>query len=138
LAEVFVDTAGWASAFVNSQPFHSEAAGFIRRWRADGTRIVTTNFVLAELSALLISPLRVSRKRQVLILETLRISAWVQVVHIDSALDAAAFELFTARPDKAWTIVDCSSFVVMKQRGILEALTSDRHFDQAGFSRLLK
>ena len=40
--------------------------------------------------------------------------------------------------DKEWSLVDCASFVIMKQRGVTEALTTDHHFEQAGFVRLLK
>ena len=48
-----------------------------------------------------------------------------------------AFELFKQRPDKAWGLVDCISFIVMQDRGITEALTADEHFRQAGFTPLL-
>jgi predicted nucleic acid-binding protein len=44
--------------------------------------------------------------------------------------------LFAARPDKDWSLVDCISFVVMKQRRLKDALTTDRHFEQAGFRAL--
>jgi len=43
----------------------------------------------------------------------------------------------TKRPDKEWSLVDCSSMVVMARRGIAEAFTSDHHFEQAGFVRSL-
>ncbi len=46
--------------------------------------------------------------------------------------------MLAERPDKEWSLVDCASFVLMRQREINEALTSDHHFEQAGFSRLLK
>jgi predicted nucleic acid-binding protein len=46
--------------------------------------------------------------------------------------------LYDARPDKKWTLTDCISFVVMQERGITEALTGDQHFEQAGFTALLK
>ncbi|HEX8230861.1 MAG TPA: hypothetical protein VF826_16315 [Chloroflexia bacterium] len=65
-------------------------------------------------------------------------SSVVEIVHIDKALDEQAWELLSKRPDKDWSLVDCSSFVVMRQRGIQEALTTDHHFEQAGFTRLLK
>jgi len=48
------------------------------------------------------------------------------------------FELYRARNDKAWSLTDCISFVVMKDEGLTEALTGDRHFEQAGFAALLK
>lgn len=138
VAEIFVDTAGWASAFVRSEPFHAKAASLLRQWQAGGSRVVTTNYVLAELAALLTSPLRVPRPQQAAILERIRLAPWVEVIHIDEALDASAFQLFKDRPDKLWSLVDCASFVVMQQQGVSDALTTDQHFEQAGFVRLLK
>jgi uncharacterized protein len=46
--------------------------------------------------------------------------------------------LYEQRPDKSWSLTDCISFSVMESRGIREVLTGDRHFEQAGFLRLLK
>ncbi|HYG76678.1 MAG TPA: PIN domain-containing protein [Planctomycetota bacterium] len=46
--------------------------------------------------------------------------------------------LYRARPDKAWSLTDCISFAVMKERGITDALTGDHHFKQAGFNVLMK
>jgi predicted nucleic acid-binding protein len=47
-------------------------------------------------------------------------------------------ELHACRPDKGWSLTDCISFVVMEERGIHEALTGDHHYEQAGFTALLK
>ncbi len=47
-------------------------------------------------------------------------------------------ELFEARPDKAWSLTDCTSFVIMEEHGLTEALTTDHHFAQAGFRVLLE
>jgi hypothetical protein len=52
-------------------------------------------------------------------------------------MDAKAWELLTQREDKEWSLVDCSSFIIMKQRRINEALTNDHHFEQAGLIKLL-
>jgi len=54
------------------------------------------------------------------------------------ATDAAAWVLLKSRKDKFWSLVDATSFVVMQQLGIQESLTTDHHFEQAGFIRLLK
>jgi predicted nucleic acid-binding protein len=45
--------------------------------------------------------------------------------------------LYGARPDKEWGLTDCISFVVMEERGLTLALTTDRHFEQAGFQSAL-
>jgi uncharacterized protein len=88
--------------------------------------------------ALLLSPLRIPRPRLTAFIEGLKASPHVDIVHVDPTLDAQAWQLFTERPDKGWSLVDCASFVVMRQRGILEAFTTDHHFEQAGFVCLLK
>lgn len=49
-----------------------------------------------------------------------------------------AMDLLEARLDKDYSLCDAVSFVLMKQRGLREALTTDHHFEQEGFTRLLK
>lgn len=138
MPEIFVDTSGWATWIDNSQPFHGLADTLMRQWQGDGTRLVTTNYVLVELVALLTSPLRMPRSTLIILVDDIRAAQRLELVHIDPALDQAAWALLTARPDKEWSLVDCVSFVVMQQRNLLEALTTDHHFEQAGFVRLLK
>ena len=121
MSEVFADTSGWASAFVRTETYHVMAADYLRQWQSDGTLVVTTNYVLNEVSALLTSPLRVPRPQQIALLNSIRTASWVEVVHIDPALDAAA-----------------RSLVVMEQRGITSGFTNDHHFEQAGLMRLLR
>jgi predicted nucleic acid-binding protein len=134
---MFVDTSGWACLFVNTQPCHAQADQYFRA-ALQQRSIVTTNYVLAELVALLSSPLRIPRSRIFEIIDAIKTVPYVQIVHIDEATDAAAWNLCKSRPDKAWSLVDCSSFVVMQQLSLKEALTTDQHFEQASFIRLLK
>lgn len=119
-------------------PFIPSAGFSLSIWIDTGVQVVTTNYVLAELSALLHRPLRMSRSQQIIMLDSIRSAQWVEVVHVDPNLDAEAWALFRQHADKQWNLVDCASFVVMRQRGITDALTTDRHFEQAGFRRLLK
>ncbi|NOS99558.1 MAG: type II toxin-antitoxin system VapC family toxin [Phycisphaerales bacterium] len=51
---------------------------------------------------------------------------------------AAAFAVFRDRTDKAWSLTDCASFLIMQQVGIREALSHDRHFEQMGYRALLR
>jgi len=135
--DVFVDTAGWAVLFVRTEPQHAQASALFRQWKREGRRLVTTNYVLIELVSLFVSPLCVSRPAQFRYIDTLKAAPYVQVVHVDPALDAAGWALLKSRPDKEWSLVDAASFIVMQERGIIEALTTDHHFEQAGFVRLL-
>jgi predicted nucleic acid-binding protein len=135
--EVFVDTAGWAVLFVRTEPQHAQASSVFQTWKQEGHYLITTNYILAELMALFTSPLRVPRPVQFRYIDVIRSTPYVNIVHVDPTLDAAAWALLKSRPDKAWSLVDAVSFVVMQERGITEALTTDHHFEQAGFVCLL-
>lgn len=138
MADLFVDTSGWACWAVGRQAFHARAVGALNNCWSSGGRALTTSYVLAELTALLTSPLRVSKAQQIQLLRAIRTDPVIEVVPAGPALDAAAWLLWESRPDKDWTIVDCVSFVLMQQRGLTDAVTTDHHFEQAGFVRLLK
>ena len=137
MADVFVDTSGWASLFVPEQPFHDKAKAVMERHLSAGAGIVTTNYVLAELVALLHSPLGIPHSRRVEVIEAIRSAGSLEVAHVDQDLDEKAWGLYKRRSDKSWSLVDCTSFAIMRSRGISQALTEDHHFDQAGFQRLL-
>jgi predicted nucleic acid-binding protein len=61
----------------------------------------------------------------------------IRVVHASRALLEEGISLYGARADKEWSLTDCISFVVMRDEGIIQALTGDHHFEQAGFKALL-
>ncbi len=138
MKEVFADTAGWGNYFVRTEPFHMQAKDLMKQWHIDGIRVVTTNYVLLELVALFTSPLRLPRKQQIETIDTIKSASWVEIVHIDRALHEEAWALLKERQDKHWSLVDCASFVVMKHHNMFDALTTDPHFEQAGYVRLLK
>ena len=93
---------------------------------------------MSELAALLISPLNIPRPKAIAFINSLKQSPYVEIIHINIETDTKAWQLFSQRPDKNWSLVDCSSFIVMNRCQIAKALTSDRHFEQAGFVGLLK
>lgn len=138
MPEIFADTAGWANFFVRTEPFHTQAVHLMQEWHQTQIKIVTTNYVLTELVALFTSPLRIPRAQQIQTIEIIKTATWVEIVHIDPSLDAEAWNLLTKRQDKSWSLVDCSSMVVAKQRNIDRIFTSDHHFEQAGFINMLK
>lgn len=138
MADVFADTSGLANLVDRSEEFHAQAKGLYDLVRAESRVFVTTNYIIAGLIATLTSPLRTSRERIVEIIRSLRSSASFRIVHVDEILDDSALELLATRLDKQWSLVDCTSFVLMQQLSLTEALTTDHHFEQAGFVRLLK
>jgi uncharacterized protein len=99
-------------------------------------RLVTTEWVLMELADALSTP--EARSTVVAFLQAVRTDPLFDIVGYLSAVYQAGFHLFAARPDKAWSLTDCISFEVMRERGLSDALTADRHFEQAGFRALFK
>ncbi len=138
MGDIFADTAGWGHLVDPSQAYHRRAAIIYRRARQQGQKFITTNYILTEVVALLTSPLRIPRPAIVAFIAGLKASPHVEIVHVDAPLDEQAWQLLTQRQDKDWSLVDCASFVVMRQHNLLEAFTTDEHFEQAGFVRLLK
>jgi len=61
----------------------------------------------------------------------------VKIVRLDETLFDKAFQLYKTHADKSWGLVDCISFVVMREHNIMDALTCDKHFTQAGFRALM-
>jgi predicted nucleic acid-binding protein len=53
-------------------------------------------------------------------------------------LHDSAMALLQAQLDKTYSLCDAVSFILKRQRGLIEALTTDHHFEQAGFRPLLK
>jgi hypothetical protein len=72
------------------------------------------------------------------LVQRLRADANSTIVEANRAIFDAGFDLYSQRPDKDWSLTDCISFVVMNRLRLTEALTADRHFEQAGFKVLLK
>ena len=97
---------------------------------------MTSAWVLTELGDALAAA--GSRGSFLAMLDTLRSDRMVTIVEPAPQLFEAGIQLYRSRPDKNWSLTDCTSFVVMKDRGITEALTADHHFEQAGFTALLK
>jgi len=98
--------------------------------------VVTTAWVLTELADGLASTGRRVAFSQVV--AGLRAEPENEIVPAHQELMERGIALYDARADKRWSLTDCISFVVMQDRQITEALTGDRHFEQAGFVALLK
>lgn len=131
---IFVDTSGWAAPVMKATPEYLALRAFSTELIQSGRPLLTTNYVITEVVALLTNRSPLSRPQ--ILAFTNQIKSTAQVIHIDPALDAAAWAMLEQYDDKDWSLVDAASFVVMRQLGITEAFTSDQHFTQAGYVRL--
>ncbi len=98
-------------------------------------QLITTEAVLTEIGNALAKP--EWRELAVDTLNDLREDEGVNIISVNSELFSRAFKLYLSRMDKDWGLTDCISFVVMKDAKMKEALTTDHHFEQAGFKALL-
>lgn len=97
---------------------------------------ITHSYVLAEFVTL--ANVRGHNRASALaFLADLQDSVEVEVVYIDRELHRTALDLLRQRTDKDWSLADAASFELMRRRNLTEALTTDRHLEQAGFVRLL-
>jgi predicted nucleic acid-binding protein len=134
--EVFLDTAYAIALSAPHDSFHQQALLLADEIEAKSVKLITTQAILLEIGNALAAPYY--RRKAGILLESLETDERVHIVTFSTALYNQALQLFQTHHDKAWGITDCISFVVMRERGIAEALTADRHFQQAGFRTLLR
>lgn len=77
------------------------------------------------------------RKAAAEMVNRIRTNPSAEVVPMTSSAFHDAFERYQSRTDKTWGLTDCTSFLIMEQQGIREALSADHDFEQAGFKALL-
>jgi uncharacterized protein len=129
---IFADTSFYAACLMPRDAHHSKAVALSTNNRST---ILTTEFVLVEL----VNFFSRTTGRAIVIdfVRSLRVDPDTIVVPASSDLVQRGFKLFSHRPDKAWSLTDSISFVVMEENGVTEALSSDSDFEQAGFIKLL-
>jgi predicted nucleic acid-binding protein len=132
---VFLDTNGWIALLNSSDALHPVASARWAELVRDGCSFVLTDWIVAETGNGLARTR--ARTRFVEAVHLIQASSRTRMVPVTSTLLARALEFYKDRGDKSWGLVDCASFLIMQEEGILSAFTNDRHFGQAGFKCLL-
>ncbi|NLA32202.1 MAG: type II toxin-antitoxin system VapC family toxin [Methanomicrobiales archaeon] len=131
----FVDTVCWVALLNKNDNLHETAETIYKDRMESGSRFVTTSSVLVETSNALCRP--AFKPSVIAFRRRLESSPRMEIVFVDPDLWSKGWNIYETRLDKAWSLTDCISLAVMKERGISDALTSDRHFVQAGYRALL-
>ena len=133
MKRAFADTYFYLALLNDHDPAHAAARAILTPGGVE--QFVTTGWVLLELAnAMSRSP---HRAHCLEFIRRLQGSDQTRIIPLSDALQSRGLDLFGNRPDKAWSLTDCISFVVMEDEGLTEALTGDRHFEQAGYRILL-
>lgn len=129
---MLIDTSGFFALYSQVDVHHDQAQKAVDKFR----QRTTTSYVLAEYVALgLIRGL--PRTGVLAFSQEILDDDSVEVIWVNEDLHRRGVELLQRRPDKTYSLCDAVSFVLMRERGETEALTTDRHFEQEGFRRLL-
>jgi len=134
--EFFVDTSGFFALLNSDDPMHTRAKEFMATAARTRRRGSTTDWVVGECCTLL-----VARRKPHLVTTLLDItegSAALAVSHLDRDFLQRTRGFLRRHLDHAYSFTDCASFVLMQESGVREALTTDSHFTEAGFTALLR
>ncbi len=129
---VFADTFYFLALLNERDAGHDRA---VSASRAPGLQLVTTEFVLLEVADALCKPGQ--REEALALWNVVETEAAFRLIRASTDLVKRGREIYRQRRDKEWSLTDCISFVVMQDEQLTEALTGDRHFEQAGFKPLL-
>ena len=136
MSEVFLDTAFAIALSSPRDAHHEQAIQISDHLESDATRLVTTRAVIIEIGNALAK--QAFREAATDLIESLEQDPNAEIIAISDELCDRAFQLYRERKDKEWGLTDCISFVVMRDKGLSAALTTDRHFQQAGFQALMR
>ena len=134
--EIFVDTSGFYALLVKADDRHKAAVRILRDARKRKRRFVTSDHVLDETATLL-----KARSHTRLLngfFERLQTSHACRTEWTDADRFRAGQAFLLKHLDQAWSFTDCLSFCLMSELRLHEALTKDKHYDEAGFAALLK
>ena len=132
----FLDTAFAIALISPKDVFHEKALELAKQVEKSKTRLVTTRAIVVEIGNALSK--ESTRKSAVELIDSIEGDETITIVPVSDEIYSNAFKMFRSCLDKEWGLTDCISFVVMKQQGITSALTTDQHFQQAGFVALMK
>ncbi len=129
---VFADTSFYIALVNHRDEHHRRASQFANQYEGD---FITSAWVIEELADYLCDA--PNRPLFLAMYGELCADPRVVIVPLSVELFDQGIELYTARLDKSWSLTDCVSFLIMEQRQLQEAASTDHHFIQAGFTALL-
>ncbi|PZV18106.1 MAG: nucleic acid-binding protein [Leptolyngbya sp.] len=132
---LFTDTFYWTALINSSDDWHQRVIALTSSLKS--TQIVTTEEVLLEVLNFFCNQGIRSRKQAVELVSDVLDNSSVEVVEQTHQSFVAGLALYRSRLDKGYSLTDCISMQTMRQLGISEVLTHDKHFTQEGFVILL-
>jgi len=134
---VFSDTGFWIALFHRKDSLHSQAIKLYGQIQEQKRQIITSEMVLTEVLNFFSKFSPPLREEIATTIKAMMAYPNIIVIPQNSQHFQTALDLYLQRPDKAWSLTDCNSFLLMKSLDLTEVLAHDHHFSQAGFIPLL-
>ena len=132
---IFVDACYWIALLLERDALHQTATRLSSELAH--RRLITSELALVEVLNFMGKYGAMKRMATVSLIKGFGVSSNIRVAPLRTQQFWNAVDLYNARPDQEWSLVDCASFQLMQERNIREALTNDHHFTQAGFTILM-
>ncbi len=129
---VFVDTVYWVALINPNDEWRGPALAATSLLH--DALLITTDSILIEVLNFFAEHGDEARLRAVSSVEELLTNAHTEVLPQTHQNFLDGLALYKDRADKGYSLTDCISMKVMRERNITEVLTHDRHFAQEGFT----
>ncbi|QOV22663.1 type II toxin-antitoxin system VapC family toxin [Anabaenopsis elenkinii] len=136
MRKIFADTGYWIALLNPDDDLHQKAKEIANR--INNIDLVTSEMVFTELLNAFSAKGVFYKQKVVKFINYCFDNPEIEVVIQTDNLFKRGLELYSQRLDQAWSMTDCTSFCIMSEKNILEALAYDKHFEQAGFISLLR
>lgn len=133
--QVFGDTSFFFALVAKRDPAHRPAVTAYEKLLRTGARVITTDYVVDE--TLTLTKARIDARTSLSLLDRMERSESIDLQILTNERFLASKQYFRKHSDHDYSFTDCTSFVVMDELDIRAALTTDRHFAEAGFEMLL-
>lgn len=134
MQKVFIDTSYFVAAFDPADNLNSLAVEVMSKLQT--AEFYTSELIFMEFLNYFSGYGEETRLKAAAVVENIHRQK-ITIFPMSSGLFQKARTFYTQRADKAYSLVDCASMILMKQKNIKTCLTSDKHFRQEGFSALL-
>ncbi len=132
---VFGDTSFFFALVAKRDPAHRPAVLAYEKLLKAGARVITTDYVVDE--TLTLTKARIDARTTLELLDRMERSESIDLEALTSERFLASKQYFRKHSDHGYSFTDCTSFIVMQELKIRAALTTDRHFKEAGFDVLI-
>jgi predicted nucleic acid-binding protein len=134
MVPVFVDTGGWIAMAVSRDQYHQQAAFYYQGLSRNKVPLLTSNYVLTETyTRIRYDDGHGKATRFHSLIQQAVGAGRLRLEWVTPTIHQEAWNIFQDYEDQAFSLVDCTSFVIARKAGVTECFSFDEHFNTMGF-----